>query len=253
MSCLLRFFQVEHYAPITAILDSCCIPVMTTADDHPDLPSPTNRDSAASAIFNLYGYSNRDSSQVEDKRGVKNGYITNGVGEVLDARSNGSEEDGLVEELQSPRAGEAHQATESETQGRLLSDGISDTNVLKGSVAKPSTITGRHMSMALAPSLPVFSQAHNPASHRHSSAVSGSTPQNGSNRKEGSLQNSGEPFAAIEEEHNAYLTVPSDTPQAPADHKDALIGRQPGEEEDAYHVRLTCECRSAFQSVRAKA
>ena len=225
---------------------------MTAVDQYPDLPSPTNRDSAASAIFNLYGYSNRDSSQVEGKHGMKNGYTTNGLGEVLDGKSNSSAEDGRVEELRSTYAGEADQTTELATQSRPWSDGISDNNASRTFNGKSSTTTGRPMSMSLASDLPVFSQAQDPASRRHSSAVLGSTSHNSLGRKEGSLRNSSEPFVVIEEEHNAYLTVPSETPQTPPDHGDPAIDRQPGEEEDAYHVRSTCESRSTSRSVCAK-
>jgi hypothetical protein len=51
----------------------------------------------------------------------------------------------------------------------------------------------------------------------------------------------------MEEERSAYLTVPTVQPEPATNQEDALIGRQPGEEEDAYHVRSTCESCSDFR------
>lgn len=78
---------------------------MTAIPYHPDLPSPTNRDSAASAIFNLYDYSSRDSvinasNQRESRDAQFVSYGTderNGIGQSVGEH---------MEELRSPRMAE---------------------------------------------------------------------------------------------------------------------------------------------------
>jgi hypothetical protein len=101
-----------------------------------------------------------------------------------------------------------------------------------------STTTSRPKSMALAPSLPVSAQASN---GRHSSAVLTAPLEEASNRMGNTPQNGLSGSTITEEEQSAFLTIPSDTPQRVIEQERSLTGRQPGEEEDAYHVRSTCE------------
>ncbi|GHJ86016.1 hypothetical protein NliqN6_2418 [Naganishia liquefaciens] len=210
---------------------------MSAFDQYPDLPSPTNRDSAASAIFNLYGYSKRDSSQLEEKRPVSQANGLNGHDQLSQGGRTGSADDGLVEELQSPRVEEPHRTTESKSHTWI--DGISNSKTFSTPDTNSSPSSNRPQSMALAPSLPVFSQAEDPANRRHSSAVLHSQAQDAQSRVKGSFPKTSHPFMAMEEERSAYLTVPTVQPEPATNQEDALIGRQPGEEEDAYHVRST--------------
>jgi hypothetical protein len=78
---------------------------MTAIPYHPDLPSPTNRDSAASAIFNLYDYSSRDSViNVSNKRESRDAqFVSYGTDERKGIEQPVGEQ---MEELESPRIAE---------------------------------------------------------------------------------------------------------------------------------------------------
>jgi hypothetical protein len=205
---------------------------MNLVDQYPDLPSPTNRDSAASAIFNLYGYQNRDSLQAEEKGEVSRSSVPNGSGYRYTEELGEDAEDALVEELQSPRIAEP-QPRAGETD---LTPPTSGNDMRTSRSNGHSATTSRPKSMALAPSLPVSSQASN---RRHSSAVSMEPFEDAQSRIRNTPQDGRSTI--IEEEQSAFLTVPSDAPQRAIDQESSLTGRQRGEEEDAYHVRSTCE------------
>lgn len=215
---------------------------MNAIDHYPDLPSPTNRDSAASAIFNLYGYSNRDSSQAGDKGGMPPSQASNGFGYGTEEGVSGEAEDRLVEELQSPRIPAPQRTTKTSPAVALSEDRTSENNASGShSESHPST-SSRPKSMAFAPSLPVFSQAQESTARRHSSAVSAVPLNDDVSRMSGTSNYGLAGHTLMEEVQSAYLTVPSEKPQRLVEEEEEafLIGRQPGEEEDAYHVRSTC-------------
>lgn len=221
---------------------------MNLVDEYPDLPSPTNRDSAASAIFNLYGYQNRDSMQAEEKGEVSRNDMMNGTGYRYTGGFGEGAEDGLVEELQSPHIAEPQpQAEQADFSPAGSRTSANDVFTIGGNGT--SSTKSRPKSMALAPSLPASSQV---SSRRHSSAVSTEPLEDAPNRITHPSRE-GLPRSTItEEEQSAFLSVPSDTQQRALNQESPLTGRQPGEEEDAYHVRSTCEYPSSDPNRRLK-
>jgi hypothetical protein len=240
---------------------------MTAADDHTDLPSPTQRDSAASAIFNLYGYSSRNSSHSQGTFGAfqqGNGVAENGYGRSkseVPAEEDGA---GLVEELRSPRLEDFIDQPNSNP-GTAPHDAL---NRISGSDIYPTPTEPMH---ALGPPIG-YSPSTNgrqpldlPDEYRTSSINRpiSNTDQQGlscSSAKESSARNRRRSSAASAVSATRIISPSVDPPRTEllnqqvelsASHLDmsrdnnnevdSVARRQPGEEEDAYHVRSTCE------------
>lgn len=241
---------------------------MAQADSQTDLPSPTHRDSAASAIFNLYGYSSRNSSHSQgtfggfppSHAGIENGHLRSHVY----PEENG--QDGLVEELRSPKVENfADQRRSLETapldSSRHLSDGaldqgptdtvhalgppISDTVSLNSrqplespekyrtsSIHRPASITDQQGSTSSAPE-------RSTRDRRRSSAVSVVLANNACT----TISNlSGTEH--VKDQVAVSPAQPASNRESPRDmnsQADPIARRRPGEEDDAYHVRSTCE------------
>lgn len=265
---------------------------MTAIPYAPNLPSPTNRDSAASAIFNLYDYSTRDSVI-----GAANKAEIHGIQSGLHggAKQNGFESHSgeQTEELQSPRVAEdsfnkTRSRTSSQRSRRASSIVHASNGMAHGETYTSGAVNGvdfpaqSHVALgtpvaggsSVTHGVHLESPQHNDVAtdgilqkvasqdvpNRHSTTRSVHSQQsqrslshfepsgqsaNGDNGDRNRTQSSYQQRAVKKE--GLQLPGPTELPQPqslsarrPSTSLTKFTStRQPGEEEDAYHVRAT--------------
>lgn len=250
---------------------------MSAAEYHPDLPSPTNRDSAASAIFNLYGYSSRSSSHAQGKPGTDP--ESNGVNPIVHDRRSSKmgyqtedDDDGLVEQLRSPelkaskgdqswldvtsktvaerstsRVPEDHPSSSPALIPTALGQPLqipSSTNgsMLNGTADRHhASSTSRPHSVTGPEDLSPPDRAQQPPARRHSSAMSEASVPRTPSRVIDPAPVDGEQPPPRQELSSTQLASHLAVPHDAGGQVELIAHRQPGEEADAYHVRSTCE------------
>lgn len=241
---------------------------MVEADFQTDLPSPTHRDSAASAIFNLYGYSSRNSSHSHGTFGAfQQGYggVENGTRRSHVEYPVGDEGDGLVEELRSPKMEgfeEQPRSSESAPQDsfRRLSNanGHQIPNDTMHALGPPiaDTIPSPGRQPLESPEKYRTSSINRPQSITDQQSVPSAQERGTRNRRRSSgtsvasasrilvptadparTETSRPEIEVSQVQPDTHLDLPHDRESE----ADAIARRQPGEEEDAYHVRSTCK------------
>lgn len=249
--------------PFTSIRST----TMTAADDHTDLPSPTHRDSAASAIFNLYGYSSRNSSHSQGTSGAFQqsiGVAGNGHGRYKSGDLAEEDRDGLVEELRSPRL----EGFIDQPNSKPITAPHDALNRISGSDIDPTPTEPMHAlgpPVGDSPSTNGRQPLDPPDKYRTSSinrpiSISDQQGLSLSSVQESSARNRRRSSAASAVSATRIISPSVDPPRTEllnqqvelsASHLDmsrdnnnqvdSVARRQPGEEEDAYHVRSTCE------------
>jgi hypothetical protein len=241
---------------------------MAEADFQTDLPSPTHRDSAASAIFNLYGYSSRNSSHSHGTFGAfQQGYggVENGNRRSHVEHPAEDEGDGLVEELRSPKM------EGFEEQPRLLETAPQDSprRLSNGNDHQIPNDTMYALCPPIADTIPSpgrqplespdkyrTSSINRPQSITDQQSVSSAQERETRNRRRSSGASAASASRILAPTADPIHAKPSrleievspvqpdshlDLPYNRESEADAIARRQPGEEEDAYHVRSTCK------------
>ncbi|KAJ9123325.1 hypothetical protein QFC22_001524 [Naganishia vaughanmartiniae] len=254
---------------------------MTAIPYEPDLSSPTNRDSTASAIFNLYGYSNRDSViESTSKREIHNPQ----PGLYDHPAQNASERHTVerVEELQSPRMAEErfheNRSRPSSQSSRRASSIVQASSAFSQDDRHVNGVDSAEQSYVVlgAPVVsepPITTERHHKDTHLDGSAAD-DILQNSSTNEPSNRPPSAQSAHSRQSQRSLRLAEPSrqstsgnNSPSPPPRQEynngtEALqlpdlsqssqeqgtpttsltnytFTRQPGEEEDAYHVRAT--------------
>ncbi|KAJ9098901.1 hypothetical protein QFC19_006240 [Naganishia cerealis] len=227
---------------------------MSAIPHEPDLPSPSNRDSTASAIFNLYGYSTRNSVAeagiAAERRsscgaGLHGTQVQNGHTKYPHEQKNGE----LVEELQSPQTAEkpmfnGKSRTSSQQYRRAsnikqssdASHGNSFTNIA-GNRTHPAADSYIFLGTPVGADLVATGIQHEDLQQEIPNpvqSVSGSDPR--------TQMTNPPPTTQIDTLQPPTFTQSASNPDSsrPSSSLNTFTSvRQPGEEEDAYHVRST--------------
>lgn len=247
---------------------------MTTAEYQTDLPSPTHRDSAASAIFNLYGYSSRNSSHSQGTFGAfqqSNGLVGNGDMRNQLGYPAEDDGDGLVEELRSPQIegfmdqpNSKLKTAQDDSSSRIPNGNLDPTqnepvHALGPPVRGTASTNGRQPLES--PDKYRTSSINRPTSITDQQGLSSSVQESDARNRRRSSNPSVVPATGISSrpvdpprtellDQQVEVSAPPaahlDVPRERDSQMDSIARRQPGEEEDAYHVRSTCESPSAI-------